>query len=148
VYIPRVHGDAAAPPHPLEQSLQVGTETILVAEDEEALRTLFCEMLTALGYRVLSAGSAGETAQLIQNCREPIDLLLTDMVMPTMSGRELSELACSIHPGMRVLYVSGYDATQIRKPSDRSYREDFLPKPFTRQQLASSVRRLLDRKEP
>jgi PAS domain S-box-containing protein len=143
VYFPRVNAAAVHESLP-ESAPPLGSETILVAEDEEALRELICEMLNGLGYRVLPAGSAGDAVRMVRDLQEHIDLLVTDLIMPSMSGRELSELAWSLRPHLRVLYVSGYDPNQIRTQPSRAHRTEFLAKPFSRERLAAVVRRLLD----
>jgi PAS domain S-box-containing protein len=147
VYFPRVSAAAVTPFEPVETPLQGGSETILVAEDEEALRFLIGEMLADLGYRVLSAASIGDTVKLIQEPGEKIDLLITDMIMPKMSGRELAALARSVRPALPVLYVSGYDASQVQKQCDPSCCSAFLAKPFSQRQLAAAIRKLFDARE-
>ncbi len=127
-----------------QPSLQRGSETILLAEDEETLRTLVSEMLSGLGYRVLAAASAEEAARILRNTQEHIDLLLTDLIMPKMSGRELSELARAVRPKVQVLYVSGYEGDHTVDSRDVLRRVSLLPKPFTRRQLAAAVRKTLD----
>jgi PAS domain S-box-containing protein len=122
-----------------------GTETVLVVEDEAGVRTLARQALEARGYRVLEA-SDGESA--LQLCREhvgQINLLLSDVVMPRMSGRELRQQVAKLFPQTRVLFTSGYtDDAVVRHGVYRS-ESDFLQKPFTVQGLLKKVREVLDR---
>jgi CheY-like chemotaxis protein len=101
-------------------------------------------MLTSLGYRVLPTASSSDALHMVQDTREWIDLLITDVIMPQMNGRELSELAWSARPELRVLYVSGYDADLIQRQGVPLRRGGFIAKPFSRMQLATAVRTLLD----
>ena len=148
IYFPRIQDGAAAAAQPTAVQLRRGSETILLAEDEESLRTLVCEMLTDLGYKVLVVSSAVDALRMIQDAQERIDLLVTDVVMPKMNGRELSELAWCSRPEIRVLYISGYAADLIQNHGVPWRHVDFLAKPFTQQELATAVRQLLDAKEP
>ena len=143
VYLPRVvkgaaqreSGDnAAAPAH--------GTETILLVEDEESLRTLTRTMLEQSGYTVLEAGSGLEAIELAQNQGGPIDLLLTDIVMPGINGREVARNLTQARPGLKVVYMSGYSGFANR--SHDSQEEVLLSKPFTRDALLSRVREALN----
>jgi PAS domain S-box-containing protein len=131
--------EAEARPAPVR-----GSETILLVEDEEALRKLARIALERFGFRVLVAGDGREALSVAEAAEERIDLLVTDLVMPAMSGRELAGLLRLRRPGLRVLLVSGY-------VSDPDLREDltggsdgFLQKPFRLAELAAAVRRILD----
>jgi PAS domain S-box-containing protein len=148
IYLPRVPDGSPVAAPPTEDPLSRGSETILVAEDEEVLRALVCEMLNGLGYSVLLANSSGDALRIIQDCQQRIDMLITDVIMPNMNGRELSELAWSSRPEMRVLYISGYAADLIQQQSGPMRYVDFLAKPFTHYELAAAVRKLLDAKQP
>ena len=122
-----------------------GTETVLVVEDEPGVRCLARQALEARGYRVLEA-SDGETA--LQICREhvgQIDLLLTDVVMPRMSGRELGQQVAEISPHTQVLFTSGYTDDAVVRHGVYQSESDFLQKPFTIQGLLKKVREVLDR---
>lgn len=146
VYFPRIHEPVSLPGQPAKLTLCQGSETILLVEDEESLRLLISEMLSKLGYRVLTARSADDAAQLIQDAPDPLDLLVTDIVMPGMGGLELSELVWSFRPEMRVLYISGYSADHPSESANYRQQTAFLAKPFTLPQLATAIRRILDRK--
>lgn len=115
-----------------------GTETVLIVDDEELILTLGETVLTAFGYRVLTATSGARALQIIETAETPADLLVTDMVMPTMSGRELVERVRELSPGTRILCSSGY----VRPP--QSDDSPYLQKPFTSQQLLVKVRQTLD----
>jgi CheY-like chemotaxis protein len=122
-----------------------GTETVLVVEDETGVRALARQALEARGYRVLEA-SDGEAA--LHLCREhlgQIDLLLTDVVMPRMSGRELREQMAELSPQTRVVFTSGYTDDAVVRHGVYQSESDFLQKPFTVQGLLKKVREVLDR---
>lgn len=120
-----------------------GTETILLAEDEEGVRHLAKISLELQGYQVLVAHSGTEAQAISRNFAGPIHMLLTDVVMPDLSGRELAEIVRSARPEVRVLYVSGYtDDALIRHGI--AVAEAFLQKPFTPMTLARKVREVLD----
>jgi two-component system cell cycle sensor histidine kinase/response regulator CckA len=121
-----------------------GAETILVAEDEEQVRTLVREVLRRKGYDVLAASSPGEALLIAERHPGPIHLLLTDLVMPQISGRELAGRLAVGRPNMQVLYMSGYtEDEEIQRQVDEG-RAVFLPKPVTPEVLLRTVRELLD----
>ncbi|HVR11739.1 MAG TPA: response regulator [Thermoanaerobaculia bacterium] len=142
VYLPRT--DEPLTPDPVVAAAPGrGSETVLVAEDEESIRSLAREVLEAQGYVVLLAGSADEALQVAERHAGPIHLLLTDVIMPGKSGVELAEALLARRPGLRVVYMSGY--------ADRAVQADapgaaFLQKPFAPAQLAQRVRSTLDRR--
>ncbi len=117
-----------------------GSETILVVEDDEPLRTLTSALLESTGYKVLEAAN-GETAMsLVRSFEGSIDLLLTDLLMPAMSGVELSACLRELRPGLRVLLMSGYAGELIARHRDNEPEMMLLEKPFTRQCLLSRIR--------
>jgi two-component system, cell cycle sensor histidine kinase and response regulator CckA len=125
-------------------SIARGTETILLVEDEPAVRRLVSQMLLLTGYTVLEAASGPEAIALITQCREPVNLLLTDIVMPSMSGGELADKLSQDYPSMRVLFTSGYmDDSVVNEIVARGAQ--FLPKPFSPEVLVHKVRDVLDR---
>ena len=117
-----------------------GTETVLVAEDNETVRTLACRMLEDLGYRVLSAESADRCVALAGGHPEPIHLLLTDVIMPGKNGKELYDLLKRDRPGLKALYMSGYPGEVIGHHGILGEDVFFLQKPFTNAALAQQVR--------
>ncbi|HEX9187368.1 MAG TPA: response regulator, partial [Vicinamibacteria bacterium] len=122
-----------------------GGETVLVVEDEPAIRSLACEMLEAHGYRALEAASGEEALALAARHGGPIDLLVTDVVMPGLAGPALAERFSALRPRARVLFMSGYAGDDLARrglPEDVSH---FLPKPFTADVLSRRVRDALDR---
>jgi len=124
--------------------LRKGTETILLVEDEADVRTLAREMLGRQGYKVLEAGSGEEALRVWERCRDSIDLLLTDVIMPQMSGHDLALQLRAVQPDLKVLYVSGYTGDVIARYGVLSTEAAFLPKPFTHDVLAQKVRQVLD----
>jgi PAS domain S-box-containing protein len=144
IYLPRVDGAAVVaerPAAPLE--VTGGEETVLVAEDQPEVRRLALRILNANGYRLLEASSGPEALELSRRHTGPIDLLLTDVVMPEMTGRELASRLRESRPGIKVLYVSGYAADIIGHEGVLDQGVDYLPKPFTPAQLAAKVRDVL-----
>jgi len=124
-----------------------GTETILVVEDELQIRRLVCESLTLCGYTVLSSANGTEALQLVERKQQQIDLILTDVVMPRMSGRELIEHISQIQPGVRVLFMSGYTNDAIVHHGVLDGSTWFIQKPFAFDALAMKVREVLDSTE-
>jgi len=117
-----------------------GHETILLVEDEASLRELAKELLEEMGYTVLAAASPGEALAVCEKHAGAIDLLLTDVIMPVMSGKELSERIGSLKPGIKVLFTSGYTADVIAHRGVLEPDVRFLAKPFTLEALAREVR--------
>jgi len=145
VYLPRA--DAAADKSPPTRSLDdlpTGTETILVAEDESAVRRLVCRTLERQGYTVLTADHPREALLLGNRHPDPIHLLVTDVVMPGMVGSDLADQLLASHPEIKVLYTSGYTDDAIAHHGVLDAGVAFLGKPFTPVSLASKVREVLD----
>ena len=144
LYLPRVDAPAEPQAPPRETATLTGTETILLAEDDEILRPLTKGLLTKLGYTVLDAKSA-EQALAVAGARQgPIHLLVADVVMPGASGRELARRLAQSRPETRVLYVSGYTDDAIVHHGMLEPGLKFLQKPFTPAALARKVREVLD----
>ncbi len=121
-----------------------GSETILVVDDEEQVRSLECGVLQANGYRVLPVGNGEEALRICRESSEPIHLLVTDIVMPMMNGRELARRVALHRPSLRVLFVSGYpDETEISSEG-MAGKTNFLQKPFTSDTLLRRIRQSLD----
>ncbi len=126
-----------------------GTETILLVEDEPAVRELAEEVLRELGYTVWAAGHGKEALDLAsQRAGERIDLVLTDVVMPQMGGKELADRLRERHPQLKVLFTSGYTEDAIVHHGVLQPGIAFLQKPFRVSALALKVREVLDRHEP
>jgi PAS domain S-box-containing protein len=121
-----------------------GSETILLAEDDEALRTLGARVLGLLGYRVLVARTGKEALQIVADHTGPIDLIATDVVMPEMNGSQLVEKVLEARPGIRVLFMSGYTDDEVMRRGVIDGQTAFLQKPFTPDLLAYKVREVLD----
>ncbi len=120
------------------------TETILLVEDEEILRSLCVRILEQLGYRALQAADGTEAIAAAQGHGGRIDLLLTDVAMPGMNGSELAEQLHPLHPETKVLFTSGYTDRVISPHEVPAGRMSFLGKPFTPLALAKKVREVLD----
>jgi CheY-like chemotaxis protein len=136
------HHSQSSPPG--SQPLPRGTETILVVEDEEAVRQIVRLSLQMIGYHVLSAPSARAALEVAAGYDGPIHLLLTDVVMPEMGGRALAEQLSRNRPDTKVLYMSGYTDDAIVRHGVEAATVAFLQKPFTPQSLASKLREILD----
>jgi len=121
-----------------------GGETVLLVEDEHTVRAIARSALTRRGYRVLTAADAAEALAIARAYPGPIHLLLTDVVMPGMGGRELAEQMVAERLGVRVLFMSGYTEDEVLHRGVSAEAMAFLPKPFTPETLASRVRAVLD----
>ena len=144
LYFPRVDAPAEIPAPPRETATLTGTETILVAEDDDMLRPLAKGLLQKLGYTVLEAENAERALDLARARTGPIHLLVADVVMPGASGRELARRLAHTRPDTRVLYVSGYTDDAIVHHGMLEPGLNFLQKPFTPGALARKVREILD----
>jgi len=143
IYLPRAEGVAEKHAPPVAAAALGGTETLLLVEDEESVRQLVRDTLTAKGYRVVEAenGEAGMAAAARHDGR--IDLVITDVVMPGISGRELVQKLAQIRPDAKVLYLSGYTKDAIISEGTIERGAAFLQKPFTLQTLSRKVREVL-----
>ena len=148
VYLPRVEVNVSkARAGALSNAGLQGTETILVVEDEEMLRELVCASLKRNGYLVLEAQHGQDALALCERHQGPIHLLATDVVMPTLSGRELVERVAPMHPEMKVLFMSGYTEDVIIRHGVLDETMHFIEKPFTDNILLRKVRQVLDGSE-
>jgi PAS domain S-box-containing protein len=145
VYLPRVEqaGEPVAAPQPPARALG-GTETILLAEDEAAVRNLARRVLEKYGYKLLLAATGRDGVQVAQQHVGSIDLLVTDVVMPEMGGRELAQVLTTLQPGLKVLYLSGYTDDAIVHHGVLDAGVAFLQKPFKPDELARKIREVLD----
>jgi two-component system cell cycle sensor histidine kinase/response regulator CckA len=144
IYLPRVE-DALEPAGPMgaSRSQAIGSETVLLVEDEESVRQLVRETLESKGYKVLEADNGEAALQIVSDYSGKIDMLITDVVMPGMSGRELSARLCASYPQTKVLYLSGYTEDAIVHEGVVDPDTAFLQKPFTLQTLSRKVREVL-----
>ena len=146
LYLPRIERDArdddggelAGVAEPARR------ETILVVEDEEPLRLLAGRILAAAGYEVLTAGDAAGALEAAAGHTGAIHLLFTDVVLPGINGRKLAEQVAARHPGIVVLFTSGYTEDAILRHGVRDEGTPFISKPYTAARLARTVRSLLD----
>lgn len=120
-----------------------GTETVLLVEDDAGVRRVATEALKRLGYRVLPGATATEAISLAESFDGPIDLVLTDVVMPDLNGRVLGERIQRLRPQVKVLYMSGYAPETIERHGLLGPGFIFIEKPFTLEELARKVRRVL-----
>ncbi len=145
IYLPRVAGGLPAPARPPQQPAAArGAETLLLVEDEPLVRTMTRDILLDLGYRVLTAGDGVEALQVAEAHQGLIHLLLTDVVMPRMNGKELADRLRSSRPEMRVLYTSGYTDNSVAHHGVLAEGTHLLSKPFEVEALARKVREVLD----
>lgn len=146
IYLPRVDAveTEAASEASLAGALEIGSETVLVAEDEEAVRQIIEKALDAHGYRVLSARDGAEALERASAYAGQIELLVTDVVMPDMNGRELSRRLVETRPNLRTLYLSGYTDDAILHRGVLQQGVAFLQKPFSLRALARKVRDVLE----
>ena len=147
VYLPRASSSGARSSEPVATialPLPTGSETILLVEDDHAVRLVAARILTRQGYRVLEASAPAEAEALVARHRGAIEMVMTDLVLPGMSGRELAELLVAVEPGMRVLYMSGYTDDAVIRRGLLEPGMAFLPKPFTVEEMTRLVRATLD----
>jgi len=143
IYLPRAEGAIAAAPAPVSGQAVGGTETILLLEDDPAIRMVIRRFLELSAYTVLDAATPRQALELAANVERPIDLLLTDVVLPEMSGRELAERLAAQRPGLLVLYMSGYTDDAIVHQGRLEPDTAFLQKPFAPEVLLRRVREVL-----
>jgi two-component system, cell cycle sensor histidine kinase and response regulator CckA len=146
IYLPRL----AAPAEPLEREspfalgMPGGEETILLVEDERIVRELAIKILKRLGYNVLSATDGAQAIDVAKEYKDHINLLMTDVVMPGMNGRQLADHLIGLHPEMKILYTSGYTDAAISHHGMIEEDLNFIAKPYSLHDLAIKIRSLLD----
>ena len=143
IYLPVASHVPAAPRQRPATTVLFGDETVLLVEDDAGVRAILEAMLRRHGYEVLSCGSPASALEICAGHRNTIHLLVTDIIMPGMNGRQLSERVLDLRPGIQVLYVSGYADSTQQEVIDPAM--DYLQKPFTPEALALKVRELLSR---
>jgi CheY-like chemotaxis protein len=145
IFLPSVEADVTGATTDMAAGLpQSGHETVLLVEDESAVLRLSKIVLERFGYTVLTAGTPSEAIHLFQTHGGRVHLLVTDVVMPEMNGRELAARLRETHPELKTLFVSGYSASALAPRGVLDEGVHFLQKPFSLEDLASSVREALD----
>ncbi|HLK55424.1 MAG TPA: PAS domain S-box protein [Chthonomonadaceae bacterium] len=148
IYLPSTTDERAlASASPLIKDQSSGSETILLVEDESAVRALAARALRGRGYTVLEAINGEEALRVVRGREQEITLLVTDVIMPQMNGKDLAERLQALHPRLKVLYASGYTENTIVHHGVLEPGASFLSKPFTPTQLALRVREILDNRE-
>jgi len=147
VYLPAVDAEVSVAPNHVDQPVLSGTETVLLVEDEDLVRKLAKDVLELFGYRVLTASGGPEALALCEEVDGKIDLLLTDVVMPEMSGRVLADLMLERFPHIAVLFMSGYTDNAIVHQGVIDADAHFVQKPFQTDALVRKVREVLDSSE-
>ena len=144
IYLPRVDDVPVASAAENEDPLGHGGETVLVVEDEESVRAIATKSLRQAGYTVLEAVNGRNALGVLAQYDSAVDLVVTDVIMPEMNGRELAEALKLVRPEAKVLYTSGYTDDSMVLQGVLSHRLAFLQKPFTPRKLAQKVREVLD----
>jgi two-component system, cell cycle sensor histidine kinase and response regulator CckA len=144
VYLPRAEAGRERGEESRQARVSGGSETILLTEDEEQVRLLTAEILAAQGYQVISASHGAEALEFADGHPGPIDLLMTDVVMPQMSGRELADRLVERRPGLQVLYMSGHTDDTLVQHGVQEAGRAFIQKPFSMDELTRRVREVLD----
>jgi two-component system, cell cycle sensor histidine kinase and response regulator CckA len=145
VYMPQIEAEVGGSVIPHSSSImQDGNETVLLVEDEEMVRKLASQLLKESGYSVLEASGGDEAMDICKTYQEPIDLLITDVVMPKMSGRDVAAQLKTLHPETRVLFMSGYTDDAIVHHGIVDSDIAFIQKPFSATSLTQKIREVLD----
>ncbi|HVU50492.1 MAG TPA: ATP-binding protein [Polyangia bacterium] len=144
IYIPRSQGRAAAQRDEPNGPSSGGSETVLLVEDEDQVRALVSRVLKRSGYDVLEAARPHDALELASRAEQPIHLLITDVVMPQLNGRELAERVRALRPELAILFMSGYSDHLLERDGVLEQGLHFLPKPITPAALTSAVRAVLD----
>ncbi|HLD48288.1 MAG TPA: PAS domain-containing protein, partial [Desulfobaccales bacterium] len=145
IFLPRIEAPVEAPGAKVCLAVKLeGSETILVVEDEDGLRTLLCRFFRLYGYEVLEARHGGEALLICERHPEPIHLMITDVVMPQMSGKELADRLALLHPEMTVFFMSGYTDSDLTGYGALDSTQHFIPKPFRPMDLVKKVRDFFD----
>jgi CheY-like chemotaxis protein len=148
IYLPRFEAETAQVPSEEAAGMRpAGTETILLVEDDESILDLGNMILENLGYTVLAARTPSDAINLAEEHPGDVHLLITDVVLPEMNGRELAEKLSTIRPDLKCLYMSGYTADVIAHRSILDEGVNFIQKPFRSDDLAAKVRQVLDHLE-
>ena len=149
IYLPRfAAAQDTAQPARTTRAVRAGTETILLVEDEPGVRQLVREMLFRLGYTIFEAGGGAEALRIFEQHKSGIDLLLTDVIMPQMSGRDLAARLRAVQPALKVLYMSGYTDDMLAHHGVLEPDVYLLAKPFAPDELGAKLREVLDTRAP
>ncbi|HXJ03322.1 MAG TPA: response regulator, partial [Micropepsaceae bacterium] len=153
VYLPRYAAAAAAAETAEEPDRAAprdvtGQDTILLVEDEDAVRSFAARALRMRGYTVLEAPGGEAGLEIVRNHAGAIDLLITDVVMPNMDGPTLVRAARRVRPDMRIIFMSGYAEDAFRRNEEKAEDLHFLPKPFSLKQLVAKVKEVLSGSTP
>ncbi len=146
IYLPEyAELPVASGEYPVPREPAVGAERILLVEDEEAVRRMAARALVARGYTVLEAANGAEALELVRQDPEPIDLVVSDVIMPVLGGRELGERLAELRPGIKLLFISGYADDDMTRRGLLVPGSPFLQKPFEPDAFARKVRQILER---
>lgn len=146
IYLPRYLGESVQLQEDQEAGPAPGNETILLVEDEPLILAMTTTMLERLGYKVLASSTPSKALELAEKHAGKIDLLMTDIIMPEMNGRDLGKRLVTVTPNLRVLFMSGYTANIIAQHDIMEEGSAFLEKPFSKKELAIKLRTVLERK--
>jgi CheY-like chemotaxis protein len=148
IYLPRTGAptDTVSSPAPAMSTIK-GTETILLVEDDEQVRAVACSILRRQGYRVLEAANGGEALMVCEQHPASIHLLLSDVILPKISGRQIAERLGALRPDMKVLFMSGYTDEAILQQGVLESDVAYLQKPITPEKLTRAVREVLSRRK-
>lgn len=146
IYLPKA-GDSIESPQPAKRPAMAvrGDETILIVEDDSSVLSMAVRVLKSAGYQVLQASDGSEALRLVGESGSPVGLMVTDIVMPGMNGRELAERLQELSPQTKVLFTSGYTDDAVLRLSVSAHESNFLPKPYTIVELLNKVRETLDK---
>jgi two-component system cell cycle sensor histidine kinase/response regulator CckA len=139
--------DPAIVPLPDNRKSQPGRETLLVVEDDDSVREFTVRMLNILGYSVLSAPDGHKALELFKSQASQIDMVITDMVMPNMTGKQFVEAIRQLDKNMKIMFVSGYGAEDALDGMTLDPSVAFFQKPYTRDQFSKKIREVLDGKK-
>ena len=145
VYLPRIQESASLDVPETEPGSDVcGSETVLLVEDEDMVRNLVNRALTRNGYTVLKAEDGMQAIQCMESCKDEVRLLITDVVLPKMSGREIADVMTAVRPNLKVLFMSGYTDNAIVHHGILDEGINFIQKPFSTKDLLKRIRSILD----
>jgi DNA-binding NtrC family response regulator len=143
IYVPRTDAIPEKSAHAERRDDRPASGTILVVEDEPAVRSALGRILVAGGYKVLSAENGTEALKLFGAGKDPVDLLITDLVMPGIGGRDLARQCSAIRDSLKVIYISGYTRDSLLSPQTFEEGTEFIEKPFTSDAILDRIARVL-----